>query len=111
MSKVLVWDLDVEHLEFSEKSFPIYTMTEVGSNRYELDPAGELEGIVHPVTEQLIQLKKSFEEYGTVYDSDDVPDYDPFTEEEGSDIGVQLEMGTPSLGVITEDDEEWNRQW
>jgi hypothetical protein len=103
MSKVLVWNVDEEHPLFSERTFPIYPMTLVGANRYEMDLDGELEGIIHPATEELVQLKGSFEDYGVVYDSDDAPEGHDIFAEDSPDIGVRLEMGTPTLTV--EEDE------
>lgn len=95
MAKVLFWNPDVKHPLFSEKIFEIFPMIEVGANRYEVDPDGDLEGIRHPITEELIQLRGPFEDYGEVHDMD-LPN---------QDVGVPaLETGTPELAVLDEEE-------
>lgn len=109
MTKYLVWNVDTEHGLFSEQIFEIFRMSEVTPTRFEADPNGELEGILHPLTGELVQLKGPFEDYGTVYDEGELS----FEETSADDLNVDIPAvvtGTPTLEVVEEDDWNWDEE-
>ena len=89
----LFWKEDKARPAFSGKRFPLVKVVwNKRAREWEENENGRRWGLVHPVHGRLVALRKAPEKYGRVIET--------------PDISVSTVLGTPSLGVVENDEEE-----
>ena len=97
MIKLLMWKKDGKPA-FSGQTFKIFPVRwDKRKRKWVDDPKGRKWGLIHPVTGRIVGLRKAPETYGIVNDIEII-------KEETPDVETRVEIGTPTLGIVDEEE-------
>lgn len=102
MKTILVWKKDGKP-DFSGEQFEIFRARwDKRERQWVEDETGPYWALTHPVTGRVVGLRKDPSTYGTVMEMQSISE---FLDENNPNIETSVIIGTPSLGIVSDEEE------